>query len=235
MKKRRIKKSVIKKGIILLLILTAIIILIITNNIKKYHNTNEYKLKQIGYTKEEINTIINLKEEDITYLLNNEYIEYAKEIINQKYYIPKNFQKYIEYKKTSDKEISKIISIINTERDKEEYTETKESDINLKQEMLVNKYNYLNKEYKPKDNLNYMVEEISAKKECVEDTKEEQTVYKENDMVYLNKIAPYVDNYTDSSDGGKGNLALLIIVTVVLVITVLMIAAAIYAISRMDM
>ena len=50
MKKRRIKKSVIKKAIILVLLIIVIIGTKITVNTIKYHKTNEYKLKKLGYT-----------------------------------------------------------------------------------------------------------------------------------------------------------------------------------------
>ena len=73
MKKRRIKKSVIKKFIILVLLIIAVIGTKITIDTIKYHKTNEYKLKKIGYTIEEIKIIESDSEENINYILTNEY------------------------------------------------------------------------------------------------------------------------------------------------------------------
>ena len=85
MKKRRIKKSVIKKFIILILLIALVIATKITINTIKYHKTNEYKLKKLGYTIEEINKITSDSEENINYVLANEYNQTIVEIIKQKY------------------------------------------------------------------------------------------------------------------------------------------------------
>ena len=152
MKKRRIKKSVIKKGLIILAAIILVITITITLKTIKYHKTDEYKLKQIGYNKEEIKTLLNEPEENITYILNNEYNEDLTKILEQKYYISKNLERYINYKnENKDKELKDIIALVNTNRDKTEYEETNKTDIEKKELMLVNKYNYLDKNYKPDD------------------------------------------------------------------------------------
>ncbi len=154
MKKRRIKKSVIKKGIIGLIILLALILLLIIKTVR-YHNTNEYKLKQIGYNKEEIQTIKPISEENMTYILNNEYNEKIDDIIKQKYYIDKNLERYINYQKqTNNENIEQVVAIVNVNKDKEEYKETKKADLSKKELVLVNKYNYLDKDYKPENIIN---------------------------------------------------------------------------------
>jgi len=171
MKKRRIKKTVIKKGIIMIGIIILIITLTIIIKTAKYHKTDEYKLKKIGYNKEEVSNIINLSKENINYLLENNYNEYIKEYIKEKYYIDKNLQRYIDYQKeNTSKNVSEIISIVNVNKDKEEYTQTKASDTTKKELILANKYNYLDKDYKPENIIeipsryaysdNYVPEEI---------------------------------------------------------------------------
>lgn len=151
MKKRRIKKTIIKKG--LLIITTIIIIIIISIIIKtmKYHKTDEYKLKKIGYNIEEIKQIENEKE-NINYILNNQYNEKIPKIITQKYYLKKNFERYINYSNENpNKELEKIISLVNVGRDNDYYTNTKTTNTEKKELMLVNKYNYLENTYEPQD------------------------------------------------------------------------------------
>lgn len=152
MKKRKIKKSVIKKGIIILIIIIAIVITKITINTIKYHKTNEYKLKKIGYTIEEIQTITNDSENNINYVLTNEYNQTIVDIMNQKYYLQKNLEKYINYKKEhEEKSLEEIIRTININRDKEFYSEITETNVELKELMLVNKYNKLPDTYEPEN------------------------------------------------------------------------------------
>ncbi|MGM9850467.1 MAG: M15 family metallopeptidase [Bacilli bacterium] len=149
MKKRRIKKSAIIKLVSVIIIIFALSTYI---KIQKYHKTNEYKLKKIGYNKEEISIILNETKENIDYIIENEYDEQIDDIINEKYYLNKNLEKYIEYKKKNEnKNLSDVIAIINTNADKEEYNEPRKADIEKKELMLVNKYNYLEENYTPEN------------------------------------------------------------------------------------
>lgn len=150
MKKRRLKKSVIKKVIIALITLMPIIMISIIIKIIIYHNTDEYKLKNIGYTKEEIEIIKTQQREKIDYIINNDYNEKIDEIIKEKYYLEKNLERYIEYQKTNNN-IKDVIAIVNVNKDFEEYTNTKEADIEKKELILVNKYNYLYETYEPEN------------------------------------------------------------------------------------
>ena len=174
MKKRKIKKSALKKLILLIIIL----VIAISSMIKtaKYHKTNEYKLKKIGYNKDEISIIVEEPKENIDYILNNNYNDIIDDIIKEKYYLNKNLQKYIEYKNNHQQEkLSDIIAIINTHADKEEYKETNKTDIEKKELMLVNKYNHLDENYKPENIIKispvYAYDENSAPKEVLEQYK----------------------------------------------------------------
>ena len=119
MKRRRLKKSVIRNFFIIIILIICLSIFI---KISKYHKTNEYKLKQIGYKKEEIALIIKEPKENIDYVLASNYNDSIDDIINEKYYLNKNLQKYIEYKNNNQNtNLSDIIAIINTHADKEEY------------------------------------------------------------------------------------------------------------------
>lgn len=155
MKKRRIKRSVIKKFIILILLIALVIATKITINTIKYHKTNEYKLKKLGYTIEEINKITSDSEDNINYVLTNEYNQTIVDIMNQKYYLKKNLEKYINYKKEhEEKGLEEVIRTININRDKEFYAEIKETNTDLKELMLVNKYNKLSESYEPENIIN---------------------------------------------------------------------------------
>lgn len=158
MKKRKIKKSVIKKGIVLLVVIIIIIVLIKIVNTIKYHKTDEYKLLKIGYNKGEITEILKQKD-TITYALNHEYNESIDDFIKEKYYINKNLERYVNYKENhSDKTFREIVSIVNVNADNKWYTNTKKTDTTKKELMLVNKFNYLEKDYKIEN-----VKEISSR------------------------------------------------------------------------
>ena len=174
MKKRRIKKSAIIKLVSVIIIIFALSTYI---KIQKYHKTNEYKLKKIGYNKEEISIILNETKENIDYIIENEYDEQIDDIINEKYYLNKNLEKYIEYKKNNEnKNLSDVIAIINTNADKEEYNEPRKADIEKKELMLVNKYNYLEENYTPENvkpiSPMYAYDENNAPEEVMEHYKE---------------------------------------------------------------
>ncbi len=150
MKKRKIKKSIIKKFVILVLLILITIGIKITIDITKYHKTNEYKLKKIGYTTEEIKTIISDSDENIKYILENEYNQTIVDFMNQKYYLQKNLEKYINYKKQhEEKHIEEIVRTINVNRENDYYTNIKDTNIEKKELMLVNKYNKLSETYEP--------------------------------------------------------------------------------------
>ncbi len=174
MKKRRIKKSVIRKIVLILILIFGISIFIRT---EKYHNTNQYKLKKIGYNKEEISVIQKETQENIDYILENGYNDQIDDIINEKYYLGKNLQEYIEYKNSNvDAKLSDVIAIINTHANKEEYKDTRKTDTDKKELMLVNKYNYLEEDFQPENVKSispmYAYDENSAPEEILEYYKE---------------------------------------------------------------
>ena len=150
MKKRRIKKSVIRKCLVLFVTFILIIILSVVVKTVKYHKTDEYKLKIIGYSKDEIEIIKTQGNDIVDYILNNSYNDKFDDIINEKYYIESNFERYVNYLQYSS-DLTEVIAVVNVNRDKDEYTDTKKTDTEKKELMLTNKYNYLDKDYKPDD------------------------------------------------------------------------------------
>ena len=143
------------------LIFTIIVIIIAiaagTIGIKKYidyRNSNEFKLKQIGYNETEIKDITKLKDDQIKATLKKKYNRLNIKFIRQKYFITNNLDRYIKYYNNhKDDKISHIVSIVNVCADEDYYDKdtVKKTDISKKELMLVNKFNYLDENYAPDD------------------------------------------------------------------------------------
>lgn len=143
------------------LIFTIIVIIIAiaagTIGIKKYidyRNSNEFKLKQIGYNETEIKDITKLKDDQIKAILKKKYNRLNIKFIRQKYFITNNLDRYIKYyNNNKDDKISHIVSIVNVCADEDYYDKdtVKKTDISKKELMLVNKFNYLDENYAPDD------------------------------------------------------------------------------------
>lgn len=143
MKKKEFIRAVV-------LVVAIIIVVAIIKLIQGFDSTKN-DLKKLGYTKDEINVIIEkLDEETIKKVLNLEYNEKLDEIIIQTYFIPSNLEKYLEYSKKQDN-LEKVISLVNVGANEKFYTNTKETDDSKGNSMLVNKYHYLNSNYAPDD------------------------------------------------------------------------------------
>ncbi len=159
-------KNMIKRLIfvILFVVIVVTIILIIQNT-----NKTEKALKELGYSKEDITVIVEkLNEKEIDKILNMEYNQKLVSILNATYYIPNNLDRYLAYSPKTDN-IDEIISIVNVGADSEWYTNTKETNIDDGNKMLVNKFHYLKDDYAPDDIVDisnwYAYEGHSTKKE----------------------------------------------------------------------
>ena len=146
MRKRKIKY----KNIIILVL---ILFLIIFGTIKyiNYKNSNYYKLKEIGYSKEEISDIErHLNDSQIINVINMDYSNILTNIIKEKYFIFKNIEKYIAYyKDNSNVDLSEIVSKINTHTNNDFYTNITKTDTSKDNLILVNKYYQLEKSFVP--------------------------------------------------------------------------------------
>lgn len=154
MNKRRIKKKPIVVSICTVTLAIVLTIFIIkTVNELKYRETLEFKLITAGYTKEEIKILEDKTNEDfMNSLLEKEYDEMYFTIINEKYYIKNNLEKYIDYYENHLNSNSyDVVAIINVNTDKEHYTDIKDTDISLEKLMLNNKYYKLSSDYEPND------------------------------------------------------------------------------------
>lgn len=143
MKKEEIKKIIII--VIAVIIVVSIIVLV------KGCDSTKSDLKKLGYSKEEINTIVEkLSESDITKILNMDYNKNLVSIINEQYYIPDNLERYLTYSNKNEN-IKDVISIVNVGADSDWYTNTKEANVDEGIKMLVNKFHYLKDDYLPDD------------------------------------------------------------------------------------
>ena len=150
--KRRIKKG----PIIFIAIFILIIILVICGiNLYKYYTSDEYLLGKAGYSESEIKDILKYDEKYITYAKENEYEDDFIPLIKEKYFLWKNYDKYIEYIDDvyEDKKVdySKVISLVNVGANYEPYTHTKKADMDKGYAILVNKYTSLPEKYAPDD------------------------------------------------------------------------------------
>ncbi len=150
--KRRVKKGPIIFAIILILI---IILVICGINLYKYYTSDEYLLGKAGYSESEIKDILKFDEKYITYAKENEYEDDFIPLIKEKYFLWKNYDKYIEYIDDvyEDKKVdySKVISLVNVGANYEPYTHTKKADMDKGYAILVNKYTSLPEKYAPDD------------------------------------------------------------------------------------
>lgn len=152
-KRKRIKKQVYYIFIGLILIVG----IVIFGNYKykeyKYHQTYEYKLLNHGYKNGDVNKILeNFTEKDYKYFLKNEVNENYVKLLNEKYFLKKNFYKYIEYMNQNKKmDLTTIVRNINIHLDKNFYEEELNADTSKDTSILVNKFYLLGSDFAPSD------------------------------------------------------------------------------------
>lgn len=136
--------------VVLVSIIIGIITLISRHNYKK---TYEYKLTQVGYSESEIVKIKDkLNNKYIDDLLTKKYDSNIVEFLKEKYFIYKNLDKYLEYKKQNkNKDYTYIVSIINTEANIDWIDNEKETDTSKGELMLVNRIYGLSSDYEVED------------------------------------------------------------------------------------
>ena len=216
-KRRKIKKIVI---IIPMVIILIIIGIIVGKNYYKKINSYDYKLSKLGYTQEEIKIIDKLKINQVDTILNQKYNRIIPKFIKQKYFIFDNLDRYLKYyieHKTENKK--DIVALVNVNADYDYYTHTTKTDTSKGILMLVNKYNYLTKEYTMDDLENvsilYKYGEQQLKKETYDAFKSMYNAAKEENLTLIvnssyrtyqyqedlwnnyatNKSEEYADNY----------------------------------------
>ena len=167
-KKKRIRlKESFKRFMVYFIAITLIAIYAIVEGIKvhrimEYHKTYEYKITEIGYPIEEAKLLCSKLDNKYldSILAEGKYNEIYYKVLTEKYYLEKNYEKYLEYKNENPKvDYPKVIALVNTHANQEWYQDSKETDINQGYLVLVNKFHYLKEDYERKDlepfSLNY--------------------------------------------------------------------------------
>ena len=171
-KKRRLKKSVYVVFIGLIVVIIALSSLV---NYIKLINSNSYKLEKLGYTKEQVKTILTLKDDQVDKILDRKYNKNIPVFIKQKYFLFKNLDRYLAYYKDHrDDKKSHIVSIVNVGADHEWYDKDyiKEADIKKDNLILINKFNHISKSYTPKNIIAVSVQYAYGSNSITEETME---------------------------------------------------------------
>jgi len=151
MKRRRLKKSAIIAIIIFILLI--VLSVSIFFYVKKI-TSSEYKLGEIGYNETEITEILDKKKEK--FFLENKYNKHYLPLMNEKYYLDKNLNNYINYITDLEKDKEQIdyknvVAMVNVKSYNGFYKNPKEADTTKGNSILVNKFNYLTQEYTPEN------------------------------------------------------------------------------------
>lgn len=146
------RKLNVKNIVKLVIIVVLLIIVIVSINIIRYKNSDKYKLKEIGYNEEQIEDILKLDKEYRKKILSMDYNEFLLDLMKETYFLFENVDRYLEYHKKDENETAKnVVAITNVGSDYDHYTNTKETDTSKDILMLVNKYNYLSKDFAPQN------------------------------------------------------------------------------------
>ncbi len=154
--RRKLKKEVYLFIGIIIVIVGGVIFGINKFKEYQYHKTNEYKLLNLGYSNDEVDFLLDLNDDEIIkYVLSQEKNSKIINILNEKYFLTKNFNLYIEYMNNNkDLSSSEIVRDINIHLDKNFYEDTEKANITLDTTLLVNKHYLLDKDYIPDDLVN---------------------------------------------------------------------------------
>jgi len=148
--KESFKRFLVYSLVIIIILIYAIVEGTKVHKIMEYHKTYEYKINQIGYPLNEAQKISStLSDKYLDEILKEEeYDEKYYQIINQKYFMLKNYPKYLEYQKEHENvPYKKIIALVNTHASEEWYSEEYDTDTNLGYLIIVNKYYRLKEDY----------------------------------------------------------------------------------------
>jgi len=122
----------------------------------EYKKTNEYKLLNIGYTKDDIKVLEEkTSKEIIETLINSPKNEFLLSLIKEPYYLSKNLTRYLAYNKDNASISPKdVVALVNVNRDYNYYDYDLAADTSLNELILTNKYYKLAENYEPENLVN---------------------------------------------------------------------------------
>lgn len=141
---------------------------------QQYMKTDEYKILSMGYTPKQTKDFLKILNDEIKeFLLTNEKEDIYYNITKQKYFLAKNYIKYLEYYQTHQSlELKDIISLVNTHAYEGWYNNTYKTDLSKNYLILVNKFYQLEENYERSDltsiPLQYAYADNSASQEVVD-------------------------------------------------------------------
>jgi len=152
-KKRKLKKQVYYLLAILVALIVAGILGMNFYNDYQYKQTDEYSILDKGYTIEDAKILKDkLSHDEIMTILAKEKNDIIIALIQEKYFLFKNLDTYLEYQKKNDeKEIHDIIAIVNVHANNKWYNKEFKTDTSLNELMNVNKFYALSEQYNPKN------------------------------------------------------------------------------------
>ena len=177
----------------------------IVNN-KNYDNDLLEKYLEVYEDGYDVNTVIYMVNNNITY----EYSERLVSLIENKYFVLKNLDRYMSYDKS---DIDLTVKMVNCNRDYEYYTNTNKTDTTKGLLMLVNKYYYLDQDYVYGDLVEISrdysnnsgsklnSEAYEAFKELVDDAEKEKLHIRNN---YAHRIYSYQEGVYNSYKNKSG-------------------------------
>jgi len=121
-------------------------------NSKGYKSSNfdkyfDYYNKNKKANLEDIITIVNSSYDILDYPASS----LLASLVSEKYFLEKNTARYLDYGNESNESSKRIISIVNSNGDKEFYTDTKSSNLDDGNLVLVNKFYHLPDGWEPND------------------------------------------------------------------------------------
>lgn len=124
----------------------------IQNIIKHYTIEHYSELINLNYNDVEIDELLKLDEDTLSYVLNHERIDDLFIWLSYENFILINFDRYLEhYKNNLEDKQELIIEQVNTNRDYGYYSVINKSNIELDELVLVNKYYALDEDYSPQN------------------------------------------------------------------------------------
>ena len=158
----------LKTSVKIFFIVLAVILIGSYFGIKKYQEylytkTNEYALITLGYDEDSTKLILDkLNEDEQKKIIDLGYNEFIPNFLNTKYFMFKNLEGYLDQVITKDEDFfkyhgtegydyEKIVSLVNTHRDKDYYSLDLKTDFSKEYGILANKYYSLGETYEPND------------------------------------------------------------------------------------
>ena len=152
------KRYKLKFDVILYLAVIIVLIILANKGINayktyKYHQTTEYKLLTVGYSKKDIKILSKyLSEKDLINLTTKKIDKKLVSLMSNKLYLHKNLKEYQDYIDINpNKTIDEAIQTVNIHHNYAYYEFTLPTSTDLNYSMLVNKYYYLSEDYVPDD------------------------------------------------------------------------------------